>query len=159
MADPFVPVESQTKVDRLRRFLGDDATLNKLLQDRESTDLFLYECIEDALDEVNIAPPVITFYTIADFPHWSILKLGAILQVLTGKGILSSRNTLTYNDTGGVTIQDYDTYGRYINYFNVLITKYRLAVQAMKVSANIDSAYGSVPSEYSFLADTEELIY
>lgn len=160
MADPAVPTAYQTKVDRLRRWLGDEATLNKLLQGQESTDAFLYECIDDALDEINFTPPnPTTPFTIDTFPSWAVLKLGATLQVLTGKGILSARNTLSYNDTGGVTIKDYDTYGRYINYFNILINKYRLAIQNMKIGANIDAVYGGVPSEYSLYLDTEDYDY
>lgn len=159
MADPTVPTIYQAKVDRLRRFLGDTSTLNKLLAAEESSDVFLYECIEDAIDEINMAPPQPTTYTITDFPYWSVLKQGSTLQVLTGKGILSARNMLTYNDTGGVTINDMDTYGRYINYFNVLINKYRQAVRDMKISANIDAAYGGVASEYATLIDIDEYDY
>ena len=69
MADPTVPDAYQAKVDRLRRFLGDNATLNKLLAAEESSDAFLYECIDDALDEINYTPPSTgTNYTISDFP-------------------------------------------------------------------------------------------
>lgn len=160
MADPTVPTAYQTKVDRLRRYLGDNVTLNKLLAAEESSDAFLYECIDDALDEINNTPPSIgTIYTISDFPSWSVLKLGSVLQVLVGKGILSARNMLTYNDTGGVTIHDMDTYGRYVNFFNVLINKYRRAIKDMKITANIDSVYGGVASEYANLTDIDEYNY
>lgn len=74
--------------------------------------------------------------------------MGATLQYLTSKGILSARNTLTYRDGGGVTVQDYDRYGRYINYYNILISKYVRGISAMKLGSNIESAYGGVPSEY-----------
>ena len=74
--------------------------------------------------------------------------------MLTGQGILSARNTLTYNDTGGVTVQDFDVYGRYINYFNILINKYRQHLIDFKRNINIDGCYGGVSSEYGSLADT-----
>ena len=67
---------------------------------------------------------------------------------LTSKGILSARNTITYRDGGGVTVQDYDRYGRYINYYNILINKYVRGVSNMKLGSNIESAYGGVDSEY-----------
>lgn len=74
--------------------------------------------------------------------------MGATLQYLTSKGILSARNTLTYRDGGGVTVQDMDRYGRYINYYNILVNKFLRGVTNMKLGANIDAAFGGVPSEY-----------
>jgi len=74
--------------------------------------------------------------------------MGSILMYLTAKGILSARNTITFRDGGGVTVQDYDRYGRYINYYNILINKYVRGVSNMKIGANIEAAYGGVPSEY-----------
>ena len=41
-----------------------------------------------------------------------------------------------------------DKYGRYINYFNVLINKYVRGVTGMKLGKNVDDAYGGVDSEY-----------
>ncbi len=152
MATPDIPDAHLPYVERLRRFLGDDTQLNTLLQVEESSDLFLYEALLDTIDEVNLAM-FPTDYTLDNFPYWSILKLGAVLQVLTGKGILSARNTLTYRDSGGVTVQDYDVYGRYINYFNILITKYREKIFNFKRSVNVDAAYGGVYSEYANFSD------
>ena len=41
-----------------------------------------------------------------------------------------------------------DMYGRYINYYNILINKYLRGVSNMKLGANIEAAYGGVSSEY-----------
>jgi hypothetical protein len=59
--------------------------------------------------------------------------MGATLKILTKKGILSARNTLTYQDAGGITVQDYDKYGRYVNYFNVLVSTYYRGIQTWGV--------------------------
>ena len=75
------------------------------------------------------------------------------LTVLTSKGILSARNTITYRDGGGVTVQDYDRYGRYINYYNILVNKFLRGVTNMKLGANVDAAYGGVSSEYDVESD------
>jgi hypothetical protein len=146
-----VSAEDQVYVDRLRRFLNDTTELNILEEVKESTDIFLLEALQDALDDISFTPPKIKTYTTLNEVPWSILKLGATLEVLTGKGILSARNTLTYRDNGGVTVQDYDKYGRYINYYNILINKYLRKLMQFKVSENIDAGYdgGGVPSEYS----------
>lgn len=62
---------------------------------------------------------------------------------------------LTYQDTGGVTVQDYDTYGRYINLFNVFVSRYMQQIQDIKRSINIDNAYGSIESPMNYFSDSE----
>ena len=146
----IIPYGDQLYVNRLRKFLNDTAGLNTLDGAQEAADIDLYHYIQDALDEINYEypPTTITYKTIQDVPSWNVLKMGATLQYLTSKGILSARNTLTYRDGGGVTVQDMDRYGRYINYYNVLINKYLRGVTNMKLGGNIDAAWGGVPSEY-----------
>lgn len=149
-----VPTQYQPFVDRLRKHLGDTAELNELLEEEESDDEFLYHCLQDALDEINFdIEPVTINYEFKELAmkNWNVLKLGAALQVLTGKGILSARNTVSYNDSGNLNIQENDTYGRYINYFNILIAKYNRAVIAMKRSTNVEACYGGIGSEYGTL--------
>ena len=145
-----IPHNDQTYVNRLRKFLNDTAALNTLDGAQEAEDIDLYHYIQDALDEINYEyPPTTVIYSkISDVHSWNVLKMGATLQYLTSKGILSSRNTLTYRDGGGVTVQDMDRYGRYINYYNILINKYLRGVTNMKLGANIEAAYGGVASEY-----------
>ncbi len=144
----YIPFEESLYVARIRRFIGDNAALNVLHGEEESDNFFIYECLQDALDEINTEFLPATTWTIQTCPSWNALKIGTVLQILTGKGILSARNTLTYQDSGGVTVHDLDTYGRYINYYNVLINKYMRSVQSIKISYNVDQAYGGVASEY-----------
>ncbi len=144
-----VPENDQVYVDRLRKFLQDTAELNILEQVIESTDLELYNALQDALDEINNEIGIRTNFTnFSDIP-WNILKIGATLQILTMKGILSARNTLTYNDAGGVTVQNYDKYGRYINYYNLLLNKYMRSVGNFKLDINLNSCWGGLHSDYS----------
>jgi hypothetical protein len=140
---------------KLRRFLNDTAELNKLEQVAECTDDDLTDYIKDAMDEINIQFPPRTLFKIVDISQepgddgqvpWSLVKLGATLQFLTSKGILSARNMLTYTDTGGIQVADYDRYGRYINYFNVLIQKYMQGAQQFKKSWNAQQVFGGVYS-------------
>jgi len=144
-----VPENDQVYVDRLRKFLQDTAELNILEQVIESTDLELYNALQDALDEINNEIGIRTNFTnFSDIP-WNILKIGATLQILTMKGILSARNTLTYNDAGGVTVQNYDKYGRYINYYNLLLNKYMRSVGNFKLDINLIGCWGGLHSDYS----------
>ena len=122
--DDTIPVASKPYVDRLRRFLKDTDIFNVLTQDQESTNVDLYFALQDTLDDINITGNITDYTNLSDVP-WSILKIGATLNVLTSQGILSARNQLTFNDSGGIQVSDMDKYGRYINWFNVLIAKYQ----------------------------------
>lgn len=152
-----IPDVWQPYVERFRDFLRDTSTENRLEKIEESTDGQLYDALTDALDEINKGFMPMTHWHIEDlssensYLSWNTLKYGGILQLLTAVGILSSRNTLTYRDTGGVTVQDYDKYGRYINYFNILINKYQNSVIMAKRAYNMDQCYGSVDSPWRSL--------
>jgi hypothetical protein len=140
---------------KLRRYLNDTPELNRLDQVAECTDDDLNDYIKDTMDELNLQFPPITTFKISDVTlepgdgatiPWSLVKLGATLQFLTSKGILSARNMLTYSDTGGVQVSDYDRYGRYINFFNVLIQKYVQAATQFKIAYNASQCFGGVYS-------------
>jgi hypothetical protein len=130
---------------RLRNFTGDKEDLNILLQSQETTDEELNGYIRKAIDYFN-SVGYQTNYSISDFPNLGILIQGTAIEILAGKGILSARNMLTYTDNGGVTVQDYDTYGRYVNLFNVFIERHYRNCLELKRSINVEQAYGSIQS-------------
>jgi len=151
-----VPSTWTDHVTNLRNFLRDTAALNVLDQVEESTDQELYDALLDTLNEINVSFLPGTAWSVSDISNtgtsylsWNMLKYGATLQVLTSVGILSARNTLTYNDSGGVTVQDLDRYGRYVNYYNVLVRKYTTAVTNAKKGWNVEQCYGGVESEWN----------
>lgn len=151
--DETIPTADRPYVNRLRRFLHDTDVLNTLEQVQESQNVDLYFALQDSLDEINVTPPITTYTSFSSVP-WSILKLGGTLNILVSQGILSARNQLTFNDTGGIQVSDYDKYGRYVNWFNVLINKYLRAVQSWKVTKNVEDAYGEgISSEYYDLGE------
>ncbi len=135
--------------NRIRNFNGDKVELNVLIQKQETTDEELNDYIQKSIDYFNTTGYATT-YVLSDFPSKSVLIDGVVIQILMGKGILSARNMLTYQDTGGVTVQDFDTYGRYVNLFNIFINKYMRQIIDIKRSINVDSAYGSIESPMSF---------
>ena len=144
-----VPQEYTKMVSRLRGFLDDTVKQNDLEGVQESTDEELFTALEDCWDDVNygFTPIDLTFGSIKEIP-WSILRVGATLSVLESKGICSARNTLTYNDAGGITIKDQDKFGRYTVWYNTLLSEHRRRVQNWKRHANLNGAYGGIPSEY-----------
>jgi len=146
-----VPEAYRLKVEKLRDFLRDRPELNKLLEDQESPDDALYQALLDGMDYINYEVGYETSYTIDDFPSWKIVRDAAVLEILVSAGIGSARNTLTYNDGGGIMSQDSDVYGRYMAYYNQLVQKLQVAVSNLKLRANIDNGWGSSYSAYSDL--------
>jgi len=145
-----VPREYSRMVARLRNYLDDTIQQNDLRGVEESTDEELYLALEDTWDDVNFVydPVSLQFDNISDIP-WAILRMGATLNVLESKGISSARNTLTYNDAGGITIKDSDEFGRYTVWYNTLLAEYRRRVRAWKRQKNLDGAWGGSHSEYN----------
>jgi hypothetical protein len=143
----------------LRRYLNDQPQLNELDEDFESTDDELADFIKQSLNTINMEFSPITYWTIADvvvepgengYMPWSTVRLGAILELLTAKGISSARNMLAFSDAGGVQISHHDKWGRYINYYNVMRPKFEKAVETAKIRFNVNQAYGGFSSPFSF---------
>ena len=154
-----VPAADQQYVDRLRRFIKDEEAINTLLEAEENTDEFLYECLEDAIQEINWKYMPTTEYVFSDISFtgnsglpWIIAKNGAVLKFLTGAGIHSARNTFSYSDGSGIQVTDTDTWGRYINFFNVLKSTYETMAKSFKLKKNIEDCYGGVASQYDTLS-------
>lgn len=143
-----IPADHKLLVDKFRDAIRDRAELNLLLETQESSDHDLYQCLLDGVDAINNQYGYETSYTITSFPSWKILRLSAMLELLTSAGILSARNTLTYNDAGGVTVQNIDTYGRYINYYNMLTAEANRAITNFKIQKNIENGYGGTFSAF-----------
>lgn len=144
-----VPGEYQQLVNRLRDFLDDTVEQNDLEGVEESTDGELYQALRDTFEEINYGfePVTLNYNDLKEIP-WPVLRLGATLSVLISKGIGSARNTLTYNDAGGITVKDKDKFGRYTVWFNTLLAQYRRMATGMKRTKNLEGAYGGIDSEY-----------
>jgi len=136
--------------NRIRNFNGDKEELNVLIRALETTDEEMTDYIQKSIDYFN-AVGYETTYSVSDFPNKGLLIDGTVIQILMGKGILSARNMLTYRDEGGVTVQDFDVYGRYINLFNVYVGRYMQQVFDLKRSINVDGAYGSIESPMNYV--------
>ena len=148
----------QTHIDDLRSYLRDTAALNTLDSVQENTDLQLQEALLDSLQIINIEILPATAWTIDDvstsgksYLSARTVRAGAVLEILISNGILSARNTLTFNDSGGVTVQDLDKYGRYMAFYNMLYTKFFRSAQAAKKAWNVDQCYDGISSEWGYL--------
>ena len=136
-------------IGRLRKFLRDIDELNELLEGKESTDSQLRMAIEDALDDWNSTPPIITAATLENHPAKRLLLRGAAIEVLISAGIWHSRNRLSYSD-GGITVaihgdkaQDYQAWA------DRFAREYENKKTEVKKAANIAAGWGGVSSEYT----------
>ncbi len=146
-----VPEEDLKFVVRLRRDLRDFVSKNELKETEENTDLELYYSLLNAALEIkNEVSMIIELNSLIEIP-WNILSTGATIDVLESESIRSARNTLSYNDAGGINVQESDVYGRYVNLFNMLKAGYQSAIRNWKASKNIESCYGGVHSDYNYL--------
>ena len=145
-----VPPQYQLMVNRLRVYLNDTVEQNDLLGDIESSDLELYIALQETLDEVSYSygPHDMIFNTLEEVP-WVLLRQGATLTILEMKSIRSARNTLTYNDSGGISVKENDVYGRYVVWYNTLLNDYRRKVTSWKRAKNMEGSWGGSHSEYS----------
>lgn len=147
-----VPGEYQDLVDRTRAFLRDTPELNELKKIQESTDEQIYQALLDGLDVINYEHvPAVQYKTLDKVPSKNLLIKSAVIEILQSAGINSARNIATFRDAGGISITDNDVYGRYINWFNVLINKFIRGVTTMKINDNINAGYGGVGSEYEYI--------
>jgi hypothetical protein len=63
-----IPVTAQPYVDKFRRYIKDEAAKNELLEAEENTDEYLYECLIDAVDEINTSGEPLLEYTLTTMP-------------------------------------------------------------------------------------------
>jgi hypothetical protein len=143
-----VPEEDAKYVKRLRRDIRDFIEKNELRGIEENTDLEIYYSLINTALEIKSEIGYITqINDLAEIP-WNILSSGATIDILENEAIRSARNTLSYNDAGGINVQETDVYGRYVNLFNMFQNRYQASVRSWKASKNIENCYGGLHSDY-----------
>lgn len=144
-----MPQSRQDYIEDLRNFLRDKEPLNRLLDfDLESSDEELGQALDYAIDEINVAPPVLSKeYEIDSFPHKSLLLRGAAIWLLQSAGILQSRNQLSYSD-GGVTVEVSNKAGQYQSWIQSFSQQFYRQLRSFKLSENMDRAWGGFTSDY-----------
>ena len=99
--------------DFLKRYMQDDATLNRLIRKEECTPEDRELAIILSMDLFNSLAPITT-YSLNDFPNLLFLLKGDTIEMLTMKGILHSRNELSYS-SGGLSIKVHEKARDYPN--------------------------------------------
>jgi hypothetical protein len=135
-------------IGRFRKFLKDEKSLNKgeFLNSIENTDDDLRMYLSMAVQDFN-SSFFTTEFTIDSFPNESVLYVGGLLKALTSNGVISARCSLTYQDAGGVTVQDMDRWGKYSQLFNQYYQYWKNTVLEIKRSWNVENSFGEIPSD------------
>lgn len=139
-------------VQRFRQFIKDLSTHNKgeYLRTIENSDSDLRMYLSQAVSDFNNSL-FITSFTHDNFPSETVLFIGALLQLLTSNGIINARCALTYQDAGGIIIQDMDRWGRYAQLFNQYYQYWKNSVTEIKRSWNIENGLvEGIPSDYQY---------
>lgn len=134
----------------MRIFLRDQPNLNTLLSGYETSDQQLVLCVTLALADWNGTPPLIGNVGIRDHPSADLLVKGTLIQVLTSAGLLQSRNDLDYQ-AGGITVRVSNKAGQYQAWLQFLVQSYEMGKKNLKMSLNLESCYGGIPSEYRII--------
>jgi hypothetical protein len=137
-------------VNTVRLFLRDYAELNRLVDGEESSNRQIMWAIADCLDDFNTTPPF-TSFGIADFPSRSLLLRGTVCNLLESIGLLQTRNHLQFSD-GGITVGINDKTPFLQSWLQVFRNAYEAKKKDLKVSYNIENAWGGgIFSEFRFI--------
>ena len=140
-------------VTALKNFIKDHEIKNILLKYQvENTTEELTMYVQMAIGFLNSIPPPIYAYDYGTFPIPSLIIHQAALECLISNGICHARNELSYNN-GGITVKIHDS-ERYLKYIQVLARMTDLEISnftKMKISLNLNSAWGGVYSPYARL--------
>lgn len=138
-------------VNEVRDFLRDHPVLNRLIEGEETSTRLIEWALVDTVDKFNTIPPLIGTFGVESFPSRYLLKQGACSQILKSAGILQSRNQLDYS-AGGVTVAHSNKTPLYQSWIQMFDSEWHQMAKQLKVSLNIENAYGrGISSEYAFL--------
>lgn len=144
-------------VNSLRNYIKDSELKNILLKyTKENTDDELGMYIQMAMSFLASIPPPVISWDYGTFPIPSLLLHQAAIEAMISNGILHARNELTYNN-GGITVKIYDSQ-RYLQFIQILMRMTDLEIKNLtniKVSINLNNAFGGVYSPYAYLHGTQ----
>jgi hypothetical protein len=137
-------------IQLVRLVMRDYPELNRLIRGEEHSDRLVAWAIMDVLDDWNTTPPLIGNVTIVTFPSTRLLVKGAIAQLLTSVGLLSTRNAVAFSD-GGFSYNT-DKTRALTTWIQLFQNEYEKKKLRLKTAQNIAGGFGSgVHSEYAWL--------
>lgn len=142
-------VKSITVTDlcsRIRRFMRDAPQLNRLIKGVENSNEDIMLAIDLCISDFN-QEPFIGRFDFQNPPPFHLLLKGTVIQLLESKGLLESRNSISFND-GGISIGA-DKDQRTQTWLAHFVNQYETKKDKYKIARNIEAAWGnSLSSEY-----------
>lgn len=132
-------------VEKVREFISDYPEANLLLDKEEFSNTFIELSMELAVSEYNAMSPR-TSVTEENFPSKSLLLLGTLWQMYTGRVSLMARNHLSYSD-GGLQIPVEEKFELYRNLADSYGSQFQATGAKLKASLNMESGWGEVRSD------------
>ena len=148
-----IPKKLLDTIVLVRAKMRDYPELNRLIEGHETSDREIAFAIMEAIDDFNTTPPLITPYTIEEFPSMSLLIRGSIIMVLESVGLLQTRNHMQYSDGQGVSVSVSDKGPQLANWINMFAQNYEQKKFRLKQAINLGTALNGkgVASEYSLI--------
>jgi len=134
----------------IRQFLRDYGPYNLLLDAVEFTVDDVNAAMRFTAMRYNALTPVSTFDK-DNFPNEWLMLIGACAHLLQSEAFLQLRNQATYRDGDIENIGIDDKFSQYTQLSEKLAAEWRETAQKIKQQANMESAYGSLSSGYSWL--------
>jgi hypothetical protein len=132
-------------VSTIRLFLRDFPELNRLVAGEESSDRMIAWAIIDAIEDFNGSPPMLGTYTFTNLlenGQASLLRKGAILNLLYSVGMLQTRNHLPFSD-GGLNVSVSDKTPLLQSWIQLYQQQWDAGKQRVKTQWNIEALLGS----------------
>lgn len=133
--------------NQVREYISDYPEANLLLDDIEFKDTFIELCMELAVSEYNAISPR-TSISVDGFPSLSLLMLGTLWQMYSGRSALMARNHLSYSD-GGLQIPIEEKYELYKNLAESFRVQFTETASRLKVAMNMEAGWGEIRSDES----------
>lgn len=133
----------------VRVYIEDFPEVNELLGTEENSDERICLAMRMAVNEFNTMTPFTSFED-DKFPYFVIHMYGTIKHLLLGLGVRKTRNRLAFT-TGGTSVDEESAAPQYLAIAQQFDALFREEASNVKKHLNVESGYGSVPSEYSYI--------
>ena len=134
----------------LRIFMMDRKELNTLLRGVRWDTKDIDEAINMCVSYYNGTPPFVDYQTSTTFPYTWLLLTGVSAHLLKSASINEASNQLNYS-ADGVSVQDKDKAEIFSRIGGAMWDEFKSKVQDIKISVNVSLAFGSSPSELSYM--------
>lgn len=135
--------------DMFRRMISDEDAKNNILENMEFTfkDRQIYAFLSDAISDINSGQPR-TGYTISGINDDIFVVKGAMVMALVARGILETKNSLSYTDQG-LSINTFDKGQHYQSWSGVISATYERTKVEYKSAEVYRNMFTGIRSEYS----------